>query len=198
MDYLGGFVVAASKDWRDGSVVTATKNQGGCGSCWAFSTTETFESHLAFATGDAVQILSPQQQVSCAPNPDSCGGTGGCQGSSQPLGFNSSSTGGMSTEASHPYTSGRGRTGTCDESKINAVGFKDGYVSLKVNDYNQLINGVGTMGPVAVSLAAAGSAAGSYGGGVLKACNKFVMHHAVQLVDVGTEYGFMNCRPLVF
>jgi len=178
----------ASKDWRDDGVVTATKNQGGCGSCWAFSTTETFESHLAIATGDAVQILSPQQQVSCAPNPDSCGGTGGCKGSTQPLGFNYSSTAGMSTEASYKYTSGRfGFTGTCHESKINAVAFNDGYVSLKVNDYNQLMNAVGTIGPVAISLAAAGSAFGSYGGGVLKDCNDFVMDHAVQLVGYGTD-----------
>merc|ERR1711918_120751 len=66
------------KDWREeSSIVTPVKNQGGCGSCWAFSATETFESHLAIQTKSAVQVLSPQQLVSCSPNPDHCGGTGG-------------------------------------------------------------------------------------------------------------------------
>jgi len=51
-----------SLDWRDHSgVVTPVKNQGGCGSCWAFSAAETLESHLAIATGSASPTLSPQQ-----------------------------------------------------------------------------------------------------------------------------------------
>merc|ERR1719440_1507945 len=56
--------------------VTAVKNQGSCGSCWAFSATETLESHLSLATGEAAPVLSPQQIVSCSPNPQHCGGTG--------------------------------------------------------------------------------------------------------------------------
>ena len=55
-------------DWRTKNVVTPAKDQGGCGSCWAFSTAETLESHIAIQTGKLLK-LAPQQFVSCMPNP---------------------------------------------------------------------------------------------------------------------------------
>ena len=72
----------ATVDWRTKNVVTPAKDQGGCGSCWAFSTAETLESHIAIKTGKLMKF-APQQFVSCAPNPDHCGGTGGREGSVQ-------------------------------------------------------------------------------------------------------------------
>merc|ERR1712154_684917 len=113
---LSGVAPADRIDWREqDGVVTPVKDQGGCGSCWAFSAAETLESHLALATGKASPKLSPQQIVSCSPNPDQCGGSGGCDGSTQPLAFAYTKTAGITTESSYPYT---GRTGTCTESKI--------------------------------------------------------------------------------
>jgi KDEL-tailed cysteine endopeptidase len=38
-------------DWREKNVVSPPKDQGGCGSCWAFSATETVESNVAINTG---------------------------------------------------------------------------------------------------------------------------------------------------
>ena len=64
-------------DWRSSGIVSAVKDQGGCGSCWAFAATATLESHIAKETG-LLFSLSPQQIASCSPNPDKCGGTGGC------------------------------------------------------------------------------------------------------------------------
>ncbi len=58
----------ASLDWRAKGVVSPVKDQGQCGSCWAFATTETVESRYAVATGD-LKILSPQNVVSCVQNP---------------------------------------------------------------------------------------------------------------------------------
>jgi hypothetical protein len=115
-------------DWRsiDG-VVTPVKNQGGCGSCWAFSAVETLESHLAIATGKAAPLLSPQQMTSCAPNPDKCGGTGGCAGSTQVLGFSYTETAGISMESSYPY---KATTGTCDPSLIAPVAKNTGNVEM--------------------------------------------------------------------
>jgi C1A family cysteine protease len=57
-----------SVDWRLTDAVTAVKNQGQCGSCWAFSATEAVESQLTLGTGAKYRIdLSPQQVTSCAP-----------------------------------------------------------------------------------------------------------------------------------
>jgi hypothetical protein len=66
-----------SINWRYTEAVTAIKNQGQCGSCWAFSATEAIESQMILGTGGEVAIaLSPQQIASCTP----ATGTYGCQG----------------------------------------------------------------------------------------------------------------------
>ncbi len=53
-------------DWRTAGVVSAVKDQGFCGSCWAFSATATIESHVAIATG-LLFNLSPEQVRFFAP-----------------------------------------------------------------------------------------------------------------------------------
>merc|ERR1711934_807102 len=69
-----------SVDWRDAGVLTEPKNQGSCGSCWAFATIEAIESYAAI-NNVTLQELSAQEVTSCTPNPLHCGGTGGCHGS---------------------------------------------------------------------------------------------------------------------
>ncbi|KAH8098868.1 C1 peptidase-like protein [Aureococcus anophagefferens] len=80
---------AKNVDWEDGQVdwrkvddvLTPVKNQGQCGSCWAFSTTEQVESQFYLAGGPPV-VLSAQQVTSCAkyiddPEEGCCFGCGG-------------------------------------------------------------------------------------------------------------------------
>jgi C1A family cysteine protease len=54
-------------DWRKQEVVSPIKDQGNCGSCWAFTTIEVLESHLAIATGK-MTFLSAQHLVGCSKN----------------------------------------------------------------------------------------------------------------------------------
>jgi len=169
----------ASLDWRDKNVVTPPKNQGGCGSCWAFSTAETLESHIAIKTGKLMEF-SPQEFVSCAPNPNDCGGTGGCQGSIQPLGFKYAEEKGITAEKSYPY---EGRTGTCDEKKIVSVATITGYEVLPTNNYTALMNAVAEQ-PIAISAAA--EPWQLYSGGVYNGHCGTDVDHAIQLVGYGT------------
>lgn len=68
-----------SINWRYTEAFTSIKNQGQCGSCWAFSSTEAIESQMILGTGGKLAIaLSPQQITSCAPDT----GTYGCLGCS--------------------------------------------------------------------------------------------------------------------
>lgn len=64
-----------SYDARESNIVTDPKNQGNCGSCWAFASVGALESHLLKA-GKEVQPpdLSEQQQVSCNDLMLGCGG----------------------------------------------------------------------------------------------------------------------------
>ena len=75
-----------SVDWRTQGVVSAVKDQGHCGSCWAFASTATIESHAALSTGMLFD-LAPQQIAACAPNPDQCGGQGNCNGATAEIAF---------------------------------------------------------------------------------------------------------------
>jgi cathepsin L len=177
--------VPASVDWRQTEgVMTAVKNQGQCGSCWAFSATETLESHFALATKQTAPVLGPQQLVSCMANPDKCGGSGGCQGATQPLAFAYTETTGLSLESSYPYSA---ETGTCDTSKIAPVVTNTGVVQLPTNNYTALIGAVATVGPVSISVAAGSWS--SYGGGVYSGSCDYDMDHAVQLVGYGEDSG---------
>ena len=89
-------------DWREKKVVTEPRDQGGCGSCWAFAATETIESHAAIATG-SLSELAVQAIVSCASNPKHCGGSGGCDGATAQIGFDMVKEKGIPLERDFSY-----------------------------------------------------------------------------------------------
>jgi C1A family cysteine protease len=79
-DYTGTMRSPKSIDWRFAKAVTPVKNQGQCGSCWAFSATETIESQMILKSGGKYDFtLSPQQIASCTPDTGShpCAGCNG-------------------------------------------------------------------------------------------------------------------------
>jgi len=174
--------VPESLDWRDKGVVQPAKDQGSCGSCWAFSAIATLESHIAIQTGSLLD-LSEQQLVSCAPNPDQCGGTGGCAGSTQWIGFQYHKTAGAVDQDTYSYEA---RTSACNQTKAaqKAVTITD-LVRLPENDYNALMNAVVTQGPIAISVAA--SSWFMYDSGVFNDECDLTINHAVTLVGYGVD-----------
>lgn len=77
--------------------------------------------------------LSEQQVISCAADPGHCGGTGGCDGSTQPLAFNYTSHAGLTSAKLYPY---EGSSASCNPSKLKPVAINRGLVKLPPNNYS--------------------------------------------------------------
>jgi C1A family cysteine protease len=92
-------------DWRDCKVVTPVKNQGMCGSCWAFSTTGSMESFLAITT-KTLPNLSEQELVDCSRSY----GNYGCNGGLMTGAYNYIKDHKLATEKDYPY---KARTNRC-------------------------------------------------------------------------------------
>jgi cathepsin F/cysteine peptidase B len=158
-------------DWRTKGAVTDVKDQGQCGSCWAFSATEAIESY-SFLNDGKLLSLSAQQITSCDKTDSGCGG-----GWPHNAYDYVHKAGGIETSADYPYTSGGGSTGVC---KFNAA-----KVAVKVAGYKSVAAGESNLkaalnnGPVSVCLAA--DAFQSYHGGILRSCPGQV-DHCVQAV----------------
>ena len=104
-----GFVADAEFDARKtwGAKVHPIRNQGQCGSCWAFGATEALSDRLAIETGVDV-VLSPQHLVSCDT------GNYGCNGGYLNVAWNFMQKTGVVSDACYPYTSGTsGADGKC-------------------------------------------------------------------------------------
>jgi cathepsin L len=193
-----------SIDWRSkGGVTTPVKNQGGCGSCWAFAATAALESHIALKTNKLFS-LSVQELVSCAPNPKKCGGAGGCTGSTPELAFDFVAKHGVVEEWSFGYQSYHGKHVNCtimpDDNASLLRGAKDGdstvrgavasivgFSNLPSNHYATLLAAVATVGPVAVAVAASGWS--YYKSGVFDDDKDQTrgIYHAVVLEGYGTD-----------
>jgi len=176
-------------DWREKNIVSAVKDQGRCGSCWTFGTAETIESHFAMANGELMD-LSEQQILDCTPNPQQCGGTGGCSGGTAELAFTQiMKMGGLSSEWTYPYISYFGSNYNCqfNTSTTLPIAKLTGYTVLSSNVYAPLLAAVANKGPIAISVDA--SAWSSYESGVFNGCNQTNpdIDHEVQLVGYGTD-----------
>lgn len=173
-----------SVDWREKGVVNEVRNQGACGSCWAFSATAVLESHIAIQSGKLLEF-SEQQLVDCVQNPQHCGGSGGCQGATQPLGFEYvKNAGGVINRSEYQYTA---RDGTCKAAEHSKIATIEGHTNLPTNDYNALLETIATKGPVSISVAA--TAWQFYDSGIYNGNCGATINHAVVLVGYGEENG---------
>jgi len=185
----------ASVNWAEAGATTAVKNQGQCGSCWAFATTEQIESYHQITNGELLD-LSAQQVTSCTPNVVQCGGTGGCAGSVTELGFNYLQLFGHVLDADWPYVSGTTTNGedcTYDLNTMTPAVAISGYQTLPPNDPEAVMQHLAEVGPLAI--AADASRWSSYSGGVFDGCSfdeNISINHGIQLVGYGSEFSPMG------
>jgi cathepsin L len=161
-------------DWRTkGAVVTRVKNQGSCGSCWAFSSTGSLEGAWQIKNGELID-MSEQQLVDCS-GPF---GNQGCNGGLMTNSFKylaAQKPNGITDQTSYPYT---GRQASC-KKQGSTVATVDSHVALKANE-NDLGDAL-KLGPVSLALAAAGTFQ-SYKSGILESGCGTQLNHGVLLV----------------
>jgi len=168
-------------DWT-GRLTTPVKNQGYCGSCWAFSATSQIESD-AIRTLGASYILSPEQITQCDK------GSFGCNGGWTETAYTYvQRAGGIVQESDYPYTSFNGATGNCAVNLNQAVITVQGFS--KINGEASMASFVQSTGPLSVCVDA--NSWNSYTGGIMYSCGQQV-DHCVQAVGVDTA-GYWKVR----
>jgi C1A family cysteine protease len=198
--YLGGYVphprkrlnqtwthifsrlmLPASVDWSQSGAVTPVKDQGQCGSCWAFSTTGAVEGAL-FLTNHSLVSLSEQELVDCSTSE----GNQGCNGGLMDYGFEYVMKNGLRSEAAYPYTA----TGpnACKSKGLPVVAKISGYKDVPTNSETSLMTAIATQ-PVSVAVEADQDSFQFYSSGVMtKACGTN-LDHGVLAVGYGTTGG---------
>jgi len=166
-----------SVDWVSQGVVTPVKNQGSCGSCWAFSTTGFIECEYAIKTG-TLNSLSEQQLVDCSGNY----GNEGCNGGLMDWAFEYvEANGGLCSEAEYPY---QGVDGTCQTcaTLYNPI---TGYTDVVPDDETDLETAT-VSGCVSVAIEADQYAFQYYSSGILTGLCGTALDHGVLVVGYGT------------
>lgn len=162
-------------NWASSGYTTAVRDQGYCGSCWAFSAAEQIESDAILAGYlDSSTYLSVQQIVSCDTTDLGCDG-----GDTETAYEYVIDAGGIETEDDYPYSSYYDVTGTCsDDSDDYEIKVKKYYTLSSEDDMETYVLG---SGPLSVCVAADTWA--SYSSGVITTCSTEV-DHCVQVVGL--------------
>jgi len=164
-------------DWVQNGAVNPIKNQGQCGSCWAFSTVGTLESAYKIAAGQ-LYSLAEQQLVDCDRS-DS-----GCSGGWPHTAYDSYYSGaGVCSESSYTYTA---RDGSCRDSSCDVVlprGTVTGHQN--VGRTSSGLKSALTSQPVSVTVNA-GQLQFASNGVVTGSCSGQI-NHAVIAVGYGTD-----------
>lgn len=182
-------------DSFDSSATPAIRNQGNCGSCWAISAVEALEAQLL--KDDQRVRLSAQSLVDCVPNPQHCGGTGGCDGATGELAYAFARDHGVPLEIDLEYTA---VTGSCPISGQPKQPVLDemwpaqkrvvvsGWNQLPSNKAAPMMQALVNEGPVVVAVD--GNDWFDYSSGVFDGCEKDAdLGHAVLLTGYGEDSG---------
>lgn len=203
-------ILPDSVSWVHLNASSGFRDQGFCGSCWAYAASLMLETNYEIHQKKS-RTFSVQDFVDCVPNIHHCGGTGGCDGNTVELAMDYAMKHGLDDSTTKPYL---GVTNACSKDVslhgTSSETFEDilapgvhtlshaagglsafgliGWERLPENKYEPLMRAVVERGPVAVSVFA--EPWGSYISGIFDGCgNDAVIDHAVTLVGFGKDEG---------
>ncbi len=159
-----------SLDWRTKGGVSPVKNQGQCGSCWAFSAVGFLESQSLIVDMKA-RTYSEQQLVDC----DHLGDQG-CNGGLMQTAMEYIQQKGIESDTDYPY---RARKQTCQYSQAKTKATVDNIKCYEKISNAQMQQMLATVGPLAIAVDA--STFQFYRGGILQ-CKGTALNHGVLLI----------------
>ena len=163
-------------DWRLKGAVTHVKDQGSCGSCWAFSAVGCVEG-AHFVNTSKLAALSEQELLDCEVT------SMGCNGGWAQVALEWAKKGVMN-ETDYPYKAVKG---TCAFDASKVVAKVTSIYGILPNMPTKMQENMLAHGPISISLDA--SKFHSYLGGIMNGtdCSKITANHAVLLVGWGVE-----------
>jgi C1A family cysteine protease len=172
---------AADVDFKD--MWKTVKNQGQCGSCWAFSATAAFEARYAESKGSKTvdTLFAEQELVDCDTK------SSGCNGGWMDYAFEYLESNGFCTEEQYPYTA---RDGTCSDSKCSSGPTEKAFIDIPAKNEDSLLKELSN-GPVSVAVDA--STWSFYAGGIMSSCGSG-LNHGVTLVGHSSTDGSATIR----
>lgn len=181
---LSDVAVPESVDWAAAGKVYPVKDQGQCGSCWAFSAIGAVEAAYAIEQNTSPISLSEQELVDCG----SSTGNHGCQGGWMDSAFTwIINNKGICNQTGYPYTARDGKCNTAQcTSQVSISGFKDVQANSEV-----ALQAAVAQQPVSVAVDAGGYGWQFYSGGVMTASCGTSLNHGV----LAAGYGTLNGTP---
>jgi hypothetical protein len=174
-----GAYPTGSLDWVSKGAVTGVKDQGQCGSCWAFSSTGSIEGAVFLKHGHLTS-LSEQQLVDCSTSY----GNAGCNGGLMDSAFKYVQANGLCLESAYPYTARNGacKSSSCAPSTDSKItGYKD------VTHTENALGAAVDLTPVSVAIEADQSGFQLYKSGVFCGTCGTSLDHGVLAVGYGDE-----------
>ena len=176
--------IPESWDWREHGAVTPVKNQGQCGSCWAFATVASIEG-LYQITGHPLTDFSEQQIVDCDK------ANYGCQGGWPYKALQYVQQNGLELQTDYPYTA---KDGVCQYNSAKAIkNLNSGFVYVTPRNPDALKAAIYQQ-PVILLVEADQSVFQFYSSGVITSGCGTILNHAV----TGVGYGNVSGQEAVY
>jgi KDEL-tailed cysteine endopeptidase len=168
-------ILPSSVDWYRKGAVTPVKNQGLCGSSWAFSAASALESAW-FIKYKILKNISEQQLIDCS----ALEGNQGCNGGLMDYAFDYIRNKGLTTDSAYPYTATSSKCAAKGTIAVTASGFKN----VPANSQKALMTAVNQQ-PISVAIEVDQDSFQFYSSGVLTTSCGTNLNHGVLLVGYG-------------